>query len=115
MSDTKSRVFDLIEKYVVDKPKALQGELFRNTLIQAFPPDDLEPSLSFKSTAENYVDLDAIIAKYSPYYEYTKTTETKYDESGDVESIEEILDMKLIDAKPYKKLLLKLNYIHPES
>lgn len=115
MSDIKTRVFDLIEKHVVDKGKALQEELLRNTLVQAFPPDDLEPSQSFKSTANAYVDLDAIIAKYSPYYEYTKTIETEYYENGDVEKIVETLDMKLIDPKPYKKLLLKLKYIHPES
>ena len=115
MSKNTNRVVDLVQEHVVNKEEVLRHEVLRNTLLIAFPPDGLEPSLTFKSTSEKYVDLDAIIAKYSPYYEYTKTTETAYDDKGEVDKIEETLKMKLIDPKPYKKLLAKLNYIHPVS
>ena len=115
MSHAADRVFDLVQEHVVNREEFLRHEVLRNTLLLASPPDGLAPSLTLKSTSEKYVDLDAIIAKHSPYYEYTKTTETTYDDNGDVATIEETLKMKLIDPKPYKKLLMRLGYIHPES
>jgi len=88
----------------------LREEALKQLNKLAYPPKNLPSRLSYKSTEENPVDLDAKIAEYAPYYEYTKTIETKYkyDKSGAVQKEKvETLQMKLINPEPYRKILKK--------
>ena len=88
----------------------IRNELLEKFFKLAFPPSNLPSSLSFKSTEENPVDLEAKKAEYAPYYEYehTSSIKYKYDKSGKPPQKKvETLKMKLIDPKPYRELLRK--------
>jgi len=50
----------------------LRDKVLKRLSMLSSPPKDLLPSLTFKSTDENPVDLDAKIEEYAPYYKYTR-------------------------------------------
>ena len=110
MGNKKRLLKEIIEKYAIDKERVRSDKSLHTLFLQAFPPKDLPDSLSFVSTKGNPQDFDKIIKKYSPYYTYTKTVKTE--ESKSIKKkVKESLKMKLINPKPFRKILVKLKLI----